>query len=727
MLEHKALDRKGRVTAPEVVAAGGSLHRSLLQQGLAHHKRGQRNLADSYYQKALAIEPNDPDALHYLGVLRHYEGRSSAAADLIAKAVSLRPNDAAASNNLGVVLDALCRREEAVKAYDRAIAIQPDYAEAWNNRGNAFLGLARPSQALESYDRALALKPDYAEAHNNRGIALHGLRRFAEAVTSFDRALEARTNYAEAFNNRGAALLALGDAAHALESFDRALVFNPDYAEALFNRGNTLIELKRYEAAIASYDCALAVRPDYTKALNNRGNTLKDQGRLEEAVASYQRALVVNPDYADAHSNLLFALHYMDRVSNEELLAEARRYGETSVRKEIPKTHIHDRKPNRRLRIGYVSGNFRLHPVGFFLASVLEAHNRDAVEVFCYSNGPKIDEMTNRLRGSADVWRNIVDMPDDAAATMIFDDRIDVLVDLAAHTSYNRLPMFALRPAPIQASWLGSPGPTGLAAIDYKLTDKFAVQPDEDHWYTEKVVRLPHARFCYSPPGYAPSPVDPPSLRRNFITFGSFNNITKVGPEVVKLWADVLDAVPRSRLFLKWKALDDEATRRRFSDAFVAAGVAESRLVFQRHSAHADLMAQYGEIDIALDTFPYSGGLTTCEAFWMGVPVVTFTGDRAASRHLLGAFYDLGLSDCVANSAREYVERASALAQDPVRLSSLRSSLRARMAASPLGDGKRFTPALERGYQVMWERWCCGQNPAPFDVPQSDALAGYNL
>jgi protein O-GlcNAc transferase len=227
---------------------------------------------------------------------------------------------------------------------------------------------------------------------------------------------------------------------------------------------------------------------------------------------------------------------------------------------------------------------------------------------------------------------------------------------------------------------------------------------------------LPCARFCYSPPGYAPSPVDPPSLHRDFVTFGSFNNVAKVGPEAIKLWADVLDAVPKSRLLLKWRSLDDEATRRRFSDAFMAAGVAESRLVFQRHSPHPELMAQYGEIDIALDPFPYSGGLTSCEAFWMGVPVVTLSGDRAASRHVLGAFHDLGLSDCVANSAREYVERARALAYDPARLSSLRRSLRTRMAASPLGDGKRFTAALERAYEVMWGRWCRGQNPAPFDV-----------
>jgi protein O-GlcNAc transferase len=724
MLEHSAQSRKGCIRPPDGLPAVVSLLRLLIEQGLAHHQRGNRNLAESCYQKALAVEPNDPDALHYLGILRHHDGRSSAAVDLIARAVSVRPNDAATCNNLGVVLDALARHEESIEAYDRAVAIQPGYAEALNNRGNAFLSLARLSRALESYDRALAVKPDYAEAHNNRGVALYGLRRFADAVASFDCALIARANYAEAFNNRGSALLALGNAASALESFDGALALSPQYAEALFNRGNALVELKRYEAATVSYDRALAVSPNYAKALNNRGNALKDQGRLEEAVASYRQAAAAKPDYADAHSNLLFAQHYMDRISNAEHLVAARRYGETFVAKEILKTFFNDRSPTRRLRIGYVSGDFHSHPVGFFSAGVLEAHSRVEVEVFCYSNNTKTDHVTERLRAAADNWRTIADLSDGEASALIARDRIDILVDLSGHTGRNRLTLFALRAAPIQASWVGYPGTTGVPAIDYLLMDKFAVRPHEDRWYTEKVVRLPHARYCYSPPDYAPLPVDPPSLHRGFVTFGSFNNIAKVSRGVAKLWADVLEAVPHSRLLFKWSALDDRATRDRFSNALQASGIQPDQLEFQQSSHHAELLAQYGEVDIALDTFPYGGGFTTCEAFWMGVPVVTFSGDRAASRHVLGAFHDLGLSDCVANSAPEYVERATALARDPARLSSLRRSLRTRMAASPLADGKRFTPALERAYEIMWERWHRGQSPAPFDVPESHTLEG---
>jgi predicted O-linked N-acetylglucosamine transferase (SPINDLY family) len=647
--------------------------------------------------------------------LRHQEGRSSVAADLIAKAISIRRNDAAASNNLGVVLEALGRGEEAVDAYDQAVAIQSSYAEAWNNRGNALLGLGRPSQALESYDRALVANPGYAEATNNRGVALHGLRRFTEAVASFDRALQARANYAEAFNNRGSTLLALGDAANALESFDRAMALSPNYADALFNRGNALVELKRYEAAIASYDRALVVRPDYAKALNNRGNALKDQARLDEAVASYRKALAIKPDYGDAYSNLLFALQYMDCVSNAELLSTARKFGETFQR-QPPTGFTNDRTPGRRLRIGYVSGDFHSHPVGFFSARVLEAHNRVAVEIFCYSNNTKIDHMTERFRGAADHWRSVADLSDANAASVIARDRIDILVDLSGHTARNRLPLFALRPAPVQASWLGYPGTTGLRAIDYLIMDEYAILPGEESYYTEAIVRLPNGRFCYSPPDHAPAPLDPPFIRRHEITFGSFNNIAKIGPKVIELWASILHATPNSRLLFKWSSLDDDTTRNRFSDALSAAGVRPNQFEFQRSSHHSDLMAQYGEVDIALDPFPFSGALTSCEAFWMGVPVVTLPGDRAASRQVQGYFEHLGLSDCVASSATDYLERATALARDPARLISLRRSLRARMAASPLCDGKRFAAALEWSFDRMWGRWCGGQNPAPFDI-----------
>ncbi len=692
------------------------MQRRFADEGLRHHRAGQLGLANACYVKALAIKPDDPNALYFLGVLRHQEGHSSEAADLIAKALRIKPDDPIAYNNLGVVLQGLSRLEEALDAYDRAVSLNPAYAETLNNRGNALLGLARPHDALASYDRALAVRPSYAEALSNRGNALFQLLRFAEALASYDRALSVRPDYAEAHNNRGSALLALNQARNALESFNRALALNPPYPEALYNRGNAFVELKRYQEAIASYDRALAIRPEYAKALNNRGNALKDQGQLDEAVLSYQLALAVKPDYADAYSNMLFTQQYMDRITNAELAASAFQYGESFEVSRASQAFLNDRTPKRRLRIGYVSADFYFHPVGFFLANVLESHNRTFVEVFCYSNSVKNDDMTDRLRAAADRWRSIAGLSDADAASMIIRDHIDILVDLSGHTAYNRLPIFARRAAPVQASWLGYPGTTGLRAIDYLLMDESAVRHDEERWYTEAIVRLPYGRFCYSAPGYAPLPVDPPSLERDFVTFGSFNNIAKVSPRVVKLWTAILNAVPKSRLLLKWNSLDDETTRLRFRKAFVSAGVPESRLKFKGYSSHVELMSQYGQIDVALDPLPFSGALTTCEALWMGVPVVTLPGDRSASRQILGSFDLLGLNDCVAHSPDDYVHRAVALAADPSRLASLRRALRTRMMASPLCNGALFTPALERAFEEMWRRWCCGRPPAPFDV-----------
>ena len=465
------------------------------------------------------MEPTHADALHYLGVLWHQEGRFSEAADLMARAVAVKPNDAAAHNNLGVAFEALGRLEEAVDAYDRAIAIHQDYGEALSNRGNALLGLGRPKEALASYDRALVIAPDRAEVLSNRGVALFRLLRYDDALKSWERALLLKPNDTAALNNQGSALLALQRAKDALASFDRALALDPRYAEALFNRGNALIDLGHYEEALSSYDLAIAFNPSYPKALNNRGNTLKDQGRLDEAVDFYRKALEIEPNYADAHSNLLFAQHYMDGVSSVEHLSAARAFGETFDIRASEK-FPNDRNPDRRLRVGYVSGDFNAHPCGFFVTRVLEAHNHEIAEIFCYSNSEKYDSVTERFQRAAHHWRSLVGLADADAATLISRDRIDVLVDLSGHTARNRLPMFAYRPAPVQVSWQGYPGTTGLRAIDYLIMDEYAVLPGEERWYTEAIARLPYGRFCYLPPDYAPALVDPPVSQRNSVTLG---------------------------------------------------------------------------------------------------------------------------------------------------------------------------------------------------------------
>jgi predicted O-linked N-acetylglucosamine transferase (SPINDLY family) len=420
---------------------------------------------------------------------------------------------------------------------------------------------------------------------------------------------------------------------------------------------------------------------------------------------------------------LLLTQHYSNSISNAELFAAARRFGESFEGKATARIFANDRTPARRLRIGYVSGDFLQHPVGFLLARVLEAHDRGAVEIFCYANDAKVDDMTNRLRGAADHWRSIVGVSNADAAALIQRDGIDLLVDLSGHTAKNRLPLFALRAAPVQVAWLGYFGTTGLGAMDYLLMDEAAVPRGEERWYTEAVIRLPHGRFCYAPPDYASAPAEPPSIRRGYATFGSFNNIAKLGPDVVSLWAGVLRATPGSRLLLKWQSLDDDNERRRLGEAFLAAGLAPERLELQGFSPHAEMLAQYGAIDIALDPFPFGGGLTSCEALWMGVPVVTLPGDRPASRQSVGFLDHVGLNDCVARSPAEYVECAAALAADSARLTALRRSLRSRMTASPLCNGALFTPTLEAAFREMWRRWCAGEAPAAFEAAQAAPAA----
>jgi protein O-GlcNAc transferase len=299
---------------------------------------------------------------------------------------------------------------------------------------------------------------------------------------------------------------------------------------------------------------------------------------------------------------------------------------------------------------------------------------------------------------------------------MIRSDGIDILVDLSGHTAWNRLPLFTHRAAPIQASWLGYPGTTGLASIDYLVMDEAAVPPGSEHWCSEAVVRLPFGRFCYAPPDYAPKVAPPPSASRSYTTFGSFNNLNKVGSEVVKLWAAVLAAAPRSRLLLKWKTLADPSTRQRFLDAFAAHEIGPERLELRGASPHPRMLAEYGDIDIALDPFPFCGGLTSCEALWMGVPVVTLPSERPASRQTLGFLTTLGLKELAASSETDYVRIAAELAADPARLTELRQSLRPAMAASPLTDGRQFTPTLEAAFRTMWRRWCAGEPAAGFDV-----------
>jgi predicted O-linked N-acetylglucosamine transferase (SPINDLY family) len=478
-------------------------------------------------------------------------------------------------------------------------------------------------------------------------------------------------------------------------------------AETNNNLGNALASRGAHRDAEVCFERALSIKPEFAEAYANLGNAFREQGRIAAALASYERALALEPRSPSIRSGRLLALTYSPAWSSAEILAEAEAFAALVEPTEQVTAWPNDRDPERKLRIGYVSGDFRRHPVGYFLSAVLASHDKREVDVFCYANSAQKDDLTERLRGHADHWRAITGLTDDSVARRIIADEIDILVDLSGHTAQNRLGLFARKPAPVQLSWLGYWGTTGLASMDYLLSDAVTVSVGEERFYSEQVIRLPTGRFCYAPPDYAPQPsFEPPMLRSGFVTFGSFNNLAKLGPDVARLWAEVLKAVPESWLLLKWFSLSDEAVRQRVQGIFKEFGISSDRLILRGRSPHADMLAEYGDIDIALDPFPFSGGLTSCEALWMGVPVVTLPGDAAPSRQTQGFLHTLGLDGWVATSAPDYVAIAAGLAADGASLQNFRRDLRSRMAASPLCDGPTFTRGLEAAFRDIWKRWC---------------------
>jgi protein O-GlcNAc transferase len=812
-----------------------------------HHKAGDLPKAEAIYQQILQTDPNQPVALHLLGVIVHQAGKNNIAVDLITKAIAINPDYVGAHSNLGnalkalgrldeavvsyskaitinpdlaevhsslgVVLKVLGRLDEAISSYQKALAIKPDYAEAHNNLGNAlydqgkfdeamgsfhratnikpnyaeahsnlgnaFQELGQLDEAAASYNDAISIKPDYAEAHSNLGAALQKLEQFDEAVASYNKALNINPDYAEAHNNLGNVLKIQGKLNEAVASYNKALTIKPDLAKAHKNLGNTHKKLGNFDEAVASYHRALFIKPDspdvhnnlgnalqklgqieeaieslhkalaikpdlaeahynlgvahqglgdlgqaltsyhrataikpsYTEAHSNLGNVLKAQGKLNEAVASYYNALTIKPDYAEVHSNLLFCMNNSELYSQKDIYAESclweAAHGLSDAALRIEHPH-HDCSPERRLRIGYISPDFRKHSVSYFVLSLIASHDRNQFEVFCYSQVPNPDNKTQHLRNLSDCWRSIVGMTMNEIAECIRGDAIDILVDLTGHTANNLLQVFTKRPAPLQVTWLGYPNTTGLLAMNYRLIDAITdpVGPD-DNLHSEQLVRLPNGFLCYTPDAEATPIKVPPVLPSGVVTFGSFNNLSKITLSTVSTWARILEATPKSRLLLKNASLADVETRRRYLALFVERGIDIERLEFLSHiSSESAHLETYNRIDIGLDTFPYNGTTTTCEALWMGVPVICLRGDRHASRVGASILTRVGQPNLIAETIDDYVAVAGALAKDQARLTTLRQSLRPAMATSPLCDAQGFTRDVETAYKDMWRVWC---------------------
>jgi predicted O-linked N-acetylglucosamine transferase (SPINDLY family) len=464
------------------------------------------------------------------------------------------------------------------------------------------------------------------------------------------------------------------------------------------------------DKAMEHYRQAITMMPDFIEAHVNMGNALRDYRFSEGAEYWYRRALSLAPECTFCYDNLFFMMLYHDWYDAATIFSEHLRFAKQCAESlsSCVISNNNERNPDRILNIGYVSPDFRKHAVSFFTEPVLASHSKEHFRIFCYSDVPQDDAVTERLRQYAEQWRSIAGMPDQQVADLIRTDCIDILVDLAGHTAHNRLLVFARKPAPVQATWIGYPATTGMSAMDYKIVDTYTDPPGmTERFYTEELLRMPESFLCYLPDAESPAVAPLPANSAGHITFGSFNNFAKVNPKVLTLWAEILRDIPASRLIIKANSLADKTTAKQVLDIFVKNGIITDRIelhgMIPSSGMHLDL---YNRVDIGLDTFPYNGTTTTCEALWMGVPVITLAGKTHASRVSASLLANTGLEDLIAETMDDYREKAVLLAQNLHRLENLREGMRGRMAQSPLTDARRFTTDLEKCYRDMWIKWC---------------------
>lgn len=601
------------------------------------------------------------------------------------------------------------RIAEAEAGYRTTLDDDPCHPHALNNLAILLKASRRFAEAEDCYHRSMKRAPEDANVPSNLASLLVELDRAGEATAMLRLALSLQPGHSGALFNLGNCLRAADDRSGAMVCYERALRLKPGMAEALANKGDLHRDMTDLTAATECFLAALRLRPDLAAPYNNLGETLKEQGRVDDAIAIFQKGLEAHPKEALMHSNLLFALNYTPSVPPDVSFRVHRHWDERHAAPLLPanRRFANDRTPDRRLRVGYVSPDFCTHSCAYFSESLIREHDRAAVELFLYPSSRRRDAVTQRFQAMADHWHPLPGLTDGEAAALIERDRVDILVDLSGHTCDSRLLVFARKPAPIQVSWLGYPNTTGMAAMDYRFTDAVAdPMGTHDRWYSETLVRLPSGFLTFKPIIDAAPSLDIPAYSQGHVTFGSFNNTSKVTADVVRVWSEILKRVPGSRLLLKSRQLGDTATRARYAALFTAQGIGEDRLdLLPRLEPVTNHLRAYDRIDIGLDPFPYNGTTTTCEALWMGVPVVTRAGVGHVARVGASIMTQCGLAELVAGDEADYIATAVALAQDTERLATLRRTMRGRLEAAPLTDYAGQARAVEAAYRRMWQDW----------------------
>ncbi len=687
----------------------------LHQQGTRLHREGRLAEAAEAYQRLLQLEPGRADVNDLLAVLELQQGRLPQAEAAAMRAVELDGSRAGYRANLGTILILSGKEDEAHKVWTAALALNPDNAALHQNlakvemkRGNMDAALAHLGRAIEQ-DPDLPAMNDYQRKGIVRLLAKQG---DGSAVLSAMQAnVAARPESPDAWADMGDAMMGSGDPDGAFQIFQHVLSLAPSHPRANLAIAERMRQDGFLTGALGRLDQVLFKAPNHPRALALRGRILIAQGRIHEGMQALAAAVNLDLTQMDVHDAVLFFIRN-DETQTTATIHQAHakwgRYAMSRVAQAPVRTHANIKDPKRRLRIGYIGPDFRTHATTFFLEPVLERHDHSAFEIFAYADVPYPDEVTERLKGHFDHWRSTLGMGDEQVADLIQTDGIDLLVDLAGHTTRNRLMALALKPAPVQLHWIGYVSTTGLPTIDYRISDEHLDPPGAEALSVEKIWRLPRTHVCYRPLPNAPDPGPLPARANGFITFGCLSNMEKISNSMVGAFSRILAEVPGSRLLLLGSSTADTQTRAGWIDRLEQAGIAPERVQFlQRADAIADYLAYYRQLDIALGPFPMVGLTTVCESFWMGVPMLCldyWDVVKAGPSILI----NLGLEDWVAPDKDAYVQKAVAFAADLDALETLRGSLRARMEASPLRDEEGFTQELESAYRAMWTSYCEG-------------------
>lgn len=675
--------------------------------GNALKAAGRLSEAEASYRHALMLNADDVVARYNLGTVLQLGGRKAEAEAAYRAAISNQPDFSEAIYNLAVLLDEGESFVEAEACYRRVVEIQPLHADAYNNLGLLLNRMKRLDEAEAACRKAAAIRPGNPEFILRVGFLQMRAGRFVDAETSFCQAIALRPDFDEAFYGLGFVQKEQGYLELAEESIRRALSLNKAHAPSYIALAIILQRRGRLSEAEAACLAALRIDPQLAEVHNDLGLIYMVGGRIDSAVHSFQRALELQPDYPAAFSNLLLAYNYNAQKPASYCLEEARRYGRLVEAKALDRfvSWASDPAP-KRLRVGIVSGDFRDHSVGYFLEGVLKAIDAERIELLAYPTFPEESELTARIKPCFTHWTSLVGLADDAAARLIHADGVHVLLDLSGHTAHNRLPMFAWRPAPVQASWLGYCATTGVSEIDYYLADAWTLPEAQESYFSEQIWRLPDNYVCFSRPSVDLAVCEPPVLQSGRLTFGSFNNLAKMTEEVVELWTRILRAIPNSCLLLKASQLGDEGVCQQVAAQYSRFGIAPDRLLLEGATpGRAEHLSAYHRVDIGLDPFPYNGVTTTMEALWMGVPVLSLAGDRFLARQGVGILTNTGLLDWIAADADELLSKAVAFASDHKHLAELRAALRKRLANSPLLDAPRFARGFEDALWAMWRKF----------------------